>query len=166
MTSLLDVASQTQAIIAQFFVEPLLILFLGIFAGTLLEQAIVFAARELKKDTPSTRFSARVAAWIVYIIAAGFSLHAIGVLFIILWFLAGVVVVVVTISALLSLRDFFPNALRYQTVARKLKPGTTISTRLGDLTVIRVHIADTAFRTTNGDIVYWPNQSVPLQKKS
>jgi hypothetical protein len=150
----------SQRIIADYAVEPLLILFVGIFAAKLLEAILLFGLRELRLRGEAWRFAAYTITVLASIATVCVALASVGILSIVAWTLLGIVILVIVLSFLLSLKDFFPNIAAYPAAKRAHKNGASIKTAFGVVTVISVQLLDTHVRTKEGDDLYIPNRSI------
>jgi small-conductance mechanosensitive channel len=158
--SFTGVALSTQNWVTQHIVLPLLILFLGVFVGKVLEQTLVFLFGEFKCTDQKYLVIANVVKWFVYVATIVVVVYSTGLLVYVLWFVAGVVVALFIIRVLLSLRDFFPNFFSYHTVKAKYKPGASIKTKFVEGKVVQVHLFDVHVRTAEGDDVFIPNRTL------
>lgn len=156
--SFLDTTTMIQKVITEYAVQPLLILFLGIFVAKLVDQIIQFVLQELHVSRRKYEVAALTTKWIIYITAVLLSLRSIGLLAITLWTLVTISAIVIGLSILLGLRDFFPNFLAYHRV-QKHKPGTSLRFSFGEATIIKVQLTDMHVKLDKDDI-YIPNSSV------
>jgi tellurite resistance protein TehA-like permease len=156
----LDIALRVQDLLAFYVVQPVLILMLGIFAGKVLEQLVIFIGRELAPKRTRTRVLAVVLGWVVYITATMLALASITILEETLRILATAIAVVVGVHILLSLYDFFSNYRHFRVVQRRVPANTLITTTFGPGTVVGVQLAQTHLKLKNGDDLYIPNKTM------
>lgn len=162
--TLIDIATEWQAVITAYVVLPVLILLLGIFIGKVLEQIILFVMQEVAPKKPEYRKYAYMTAWIVYIATGAYALESIHLFTITLWFVLGVIAAVILISLLLGARDFLINFFGYRAAQKKCKQGATIRTRYGEGTVVHVMLLETHIKTKEGDDIFIPNGTVRTLK--
>jgi small-conductance mechanosensitive channel len=156
----LEAVAAVQETITIYAVQPLLILFIGVFIGKVLEEVLLFAFEEFKRTETAYTFTAYVLKWFVYIATVLLALHSVGLLAIVLWFFAGAVVTFLLVSVVLAVFDFFPNFWHYHAVKKKFKPGAKIKTRFAEGTVVGVQLVDLHVKTEDGDTVFIPNSTV------
>jgi small conductance mechanosensitive channel len=164
--SLLETATRVQDVITRYAVTPLLILFIGIFIGKILEQTLLFIFHEFKRTSHPYIYGAYVTKWVVYIATVCAALASIGVLRYALWFFAGIVVALVLVRIILGMFSFFPNFFSYHAVKRRYKEGTKVKTKLVEGTVVRVQLLDTHLRSADGDELFVPNTTMRTLKKA
>ncbi len=164
----LTVLSVAQTWVTEHAVQPLLILFIGIFVAKLSEQVLLFLFRQLKL----THERYRVIAWFVLVglsvASVCWALASIDLLKPIVWVLAGVVSVVVVLWFILMFRDAIPNAAKFSQVRKLLKNGTAIKNKLAEGKIVAVQLTDTHIQTISGDNLFIPNSTMAkllVQKK-
>lgn len=161
----LTLAQTSQGVITRYAVTPLLVLFIGVFIGKILEQTLLFLFAEFKRTEHQFTFGAYIVKWVVYIATALAALASVGLLRYTLWFFSGVVVALLAVRVLLGVLDFFPNFLSYHAVKQRFKEGAKIRAKLAEGTVVRVQLLDTHLRTADGDELFVPNSTMRTLKK-
>ncbi len=149
-----------QQIIAEYAVEPLLIIFICLFAAKLLEALLLFILHELRLERQAWRFAVHGITVVAYIATFCLALASVDVLTMVAWFLIGAATIIIALSVLLSLKDFFPNFFAYRKTRETYKRGTIIKTTIGDVRVASVQLLDTHLVTKEGDDLYVPNRSM------
>jgi small-conductance mechanosensitive channel len=164
--ALADIAMQVQELITFYAVQPLIILFLGIFIAKITEQVLLFVFRELKRTHTRYEFAAYVVKWLIYIATVLYALASINLLAATLWFFAGVTVALLLVRIILSLYDFFPNFFSHHAVRSRYKKGSKVRMQSIEGTVVAVQLLDTHVRTAAGDELFIPNRTMRALKKS
>jgi small-conductance mechanosensitive channel len=125
-------------------------------------------ARSTKIHIAADSFVGSVITYCFYLVFIVASLNQLGVGTIFFNVLSGAVVLIITISLFLTIKDFFPNVLSWLFVIRKrrLKPGDHIETDGIAGKVTSISLMDTCIMTSGGDMLYIPNTLLAKQRAS
>lgn len=150
----------TQKWITEYAVQPLLILFIGIFIAKITEQALLFIFRQVKLSHPRYRLISWFALIILSVASVCIALASVDLFVPAVWFLGGAVTLVLIMWLGLALFDVIPNAWSHREVRRLVKEGSTISNKFAHGKIIAVRLTDTHLKTTSGDNLFVPNMTM------
>jgi small-conductance mechanosensitive channel len=151
------------------FVVAIIILLAGVILGRLVGRFIHKMLEEIEinrllKRTTGIRFAmdeilANLVTFVIYFVSIVVALDQIGLASPLLRVISIAIIVMVIVSILLGVRDFFPNILAGIFIAQRrfLNKGDLV--RVGGIEgeIIEVNIVETRIKTKKGDIIYIPN---------
>lgn len=157
--NIIQSASLLEDFITNYAVRPLLVVVIGVFAGKLLEQLVLFSLGQLKIRTYGPTFVAYLLKWFVYLASFLFLFHSYRILSTMLSVILFLVILVVGAAVALGLWDFFPNFANHHRVKAKHAIGSELKTTYGDGKVVSVQLTETHLKV-KGDDIFVPNSSV------
>jgi small-conductance mechanosensitive channel len=170
------VAVATMNPVMNKIVVVILILLLGFILGRILGQLIVWGGKGLRLDDqvkklthhtlPAVRFLGTASSLLVYIATVVLVLDQLHVVPYVLYMIVGAVALVVLLSLILTIKDFFPNILAGISLKRKgfLQVGDKLFMDSLEGVVVKVTLLQTEVLLKNKDVVVVPN-SVLVKKQ-
>jgi small-conductance mechanosensitive channel len=138
-------------------------LILGRVAGKFIERLL----REFQVDktvknkigvsTSVQRMVGGIVSFSIYFVFAIIALNYVGITSLLLNVLSIVVILVLFISAILSLKDALPNILAYTQIRKNVKEGDVIAVKTVEGTVQKINLLATVITTKQGDEILIPN---------
>jgi small conductance mechanosensitive channel len=147
----------------------IIILLAGVILGRIVGRFIHKVLEEIElnrflKKTTGIKFAvdeiiANLITFLIYFLAIVMALDQIGLASPLLKLVSIAIIVVIIVSILLGIRDFFPNILSGIFIAQRrfLNQGDKVKVGGIEGEIIEVNIVETRIRTRNGDIIYIPN---------
>ncbi len=148
-------------------IVAIVIFFIGLIIGRVVGKLVERVLREFNVDktvkdktgfsTSMQKLVGGIVSYSIYFVFAVIALRQIGITPLLLNILAIVVILVLFVSAVLSLKDAIPNILAYGQIAKNIKECDTIMVKSVEGTVKDMTMFATFVETKNGDEIRIPN---------
>jgi len=169
----------TVGVLGNFFsnlVIAVVILLIGFIIGKILGRLIHKGLSELDVDKTLKKggvkfgiegFVSKVIEYFIYFLTIIFALNQIGLTTIVLYMIAGVVLIILAVSFILGIKDFIPNFISGIVIYRRgsfIKKGNKIKVNGIEGKVIALTFLEIRIKTKKGDIIYLPNSFITKSK--
>lgn len=149
-------------------ITSIVILLVGFGLGVLVKKVLFKILREIELNaimskvgviTDLEKWVSSIMAYVVYLLTIVLFLDQLGIESIVLYLVAGAILMLVILTALVGLKDIIPNFIAWLVLQRrgKIRPGTRVEIREIAGVVEKVGFLETEIKTHNEDILYVPN---------
>lgn len=143
------------------------ILLIGFIGGTIARNVLNKILREIEADRATRKMGLRfsvetgigpLVGYVIYVITVIVFFNHLGLASYILYLIAGVVLLLVVLTAALWLREIIPNSLAGFSIQKKhrLVPGKHLQIDSLQGTIKNVHLAEIELKTKSGDVLHVP----------
>ncbi len=164
--------------VSSFFskiVVAVIILLIGFIVGKVLGKLVQKGLKDLEVDKVLRKSGLRVgiedilsrfAEFFIYFIAIIYVLNQLGLTITILYIIAAFVLLIMTASFILGIKDFIPNLIAGIVLHRKnfIKEGKRIKVNGMQGKIIAFTLLETRIKTKKGDVIYIPNSYITKSK--
>jgi small conductance mechanosensitive channel len=149
------------------FVVFFIILFLGFLVGKILGRLVKRILSDVHTDTflrqrfgvkfSVERLVSGLITSVAYLVSIVFALNALHLTFWVAGAITTILMLAVTVSALIALKDLIPNAAAGVALRRRLSAGSYVRMEGGEGVVKEVNLLDTVIETRTQDVLIVPN---------